>query len=108
MLRSRSCIRSVVGPEGEVLTLATLPDGKGRWVVRRKAQVVAAIRGGLLTMSEACEGYGLTEEELTSWQRHFDTHGLSGLRATRVQQYRRSPAALRRAAADGVAVRVSS
>ncbi len=109
MLRSRSHVRSVVGPEGEILTRATLPDGEGRWVVRRKAQVVAALRGGLISVTEACEIYGLTEEELVSWQRHFDSHGLSGLRTTRIQQYRRSPAAKRRALADAAAgIAVSS
>ena len=39
----------VIGPLGEPLTLATLPPaGTTRWVVRRKAEVVAAVNGGLL------------------------------------------------------------
>jgi hypothetical protein len=29
-------------------------------------------------------------EEFLSWQRVFEMHGLAGLRATRVQQYRRA------------------
>ena len=36
-----------------------------------------------------CRG-SLSEEEFLSWQRAFETHGLAGLRATRVQQYRGS------------------
>jgi len=57
-------------------------------VIRRKAAVVAAVRSGKITMEEALRRYQLTEEEFLSWQRAFETHGLPGLRATRVQQYR--------------------
>ena len=59
----------VVGPDGSPLTMANLPppDTK-RWVVRRKAQVVAAIRGGLLSIDEACDRYKLSTEELLTWQ----------------------------------------
>jgi transposase-like protein len=64
------------------------PDTK-RWVVRRKAAVVAAVRSGQITIEEACRVYQLSREELLSWERAFETHGLPGLRATRVQQYRR-------------------
>jgi len=39
----------VIGPEGTPLTLADLPKPNTvRWVIRRKAEVVAAVRGGLL------------------------------------------------------------
>jgi transposase-like protein len=65
-----------------------VPNTK-RWVVRRKAAVVAAVRSGAITIEEACRVYQLSEEELVSWERAFETHGLAGLRATRVQQYRR-------------------
>jgi hypothetical protein len=58
------------------------------WVVRRKAPVAAAVRSGRITMQEALRRYQLTEEEFLSWQRAFEGHGLPGLRATRVQQYR--------------------
>ena len=50
----------VIGPLGEPLTLDSLPPPTTtRWVVRRKAEVVAAVNGGLLTVDEACERYGL-------------------------------------------------
>lgn len=80
---------SVIGPVGEILTFETLPpsDTK-RWVVRRKAEVVAAVNGGLLTLDEACERYNLTVEEFVSWQRAVDRSGMPGLRATRIQVYR--------------------
>ena len=64
------------------------PPNTKRWVVRRKAAVVAAVRSGGLTIEEACRVYQLSEEELLSWDRAFELHGLAGLRATRIQQYR--------------------
>ena len=64
------------------------PPNTKRWVVRRKAAVVAAVRVGRITMQEALRCYQLTEEEFLSWQHAFEAHGLPGLRATRVQQYR--------------------
>lgn len=85
----RSRARYVIGPDGSPLTVADLPpkDTK-RWVIRRKAEVVAAVRGGLLSLEEACERYKLTVDEFLSWQRSIDKHGLAGLRATRIQDYR--------------------
>ena len=80
---------SVVGPLGEQLTLEMLPDpGTQRWVIRRKAEVVAAVRGGLLTFDEACERYNLALEELASWERSVERAGMKGLRVTRLQHYR--------------------
>jgi transposase-like protein len=66
------------------------PPNTKRWVVRRKAAVVAAVHSGGITIEEACRVYQLSKEELLSWERAFEIHGLAGLRATRVQQYRRS------------------
>ena len=85
----RPRVRYVIGPDGSPLTVADLPprDTK-RWVIRRKAEVVAAVRGGLISLEEACERYTLTVDEFLSWQRSIDKHGLPGLRATRIQEYR--------------------
>ena len=85
----RARVRYVIGPDGSPLTVADLPprDTK-RWVIRRKAEVVAAVRGGLLSLEEACTRYTLTVEEFLSWQQSIDAHGLAGLRTTRIQQYR--------------------
>ncbi|GIX17466.1 MAG: hypothetical protein KatS3mg119_1652 [Rhodothalassiaceae bacterium] len=97
--------RYVIGPTGEPLTLEDLPppDTK-RWVIRRKAEVVAAVRGGLITLEEACRRYALSVEEFLSWQRAIDRNGLPGLRVTRVQEYR---ARERRNEARGPSARAS-
>jgi hypothetical protein len=64
------------------------PPNTQRWVIRRKAVVVAAVRSGVLTLEEACERYKLSIEEFLSWQRLIDSHGMAGLRVTRLQDYR--------------------
>jgi len=85
----RPRVRYVIGPDGSPLTINDLPppDTK-RWVIRRKAEVVAAVRGGLLSLEEACDRYTLTVEEFLSWQMSIDRHGLAGLRTTKIQKYR--------------------
>ena len=79
----------VIGPLGEALTVDTLPPPETtRWVVRRKAEVVAAVNGGLLSVDEVCDRYNLTVEEFAGWQRAIDRSGMPGLRVTRIQHYR--------------------
>ena len=81
--------RYVIGPMGAPLTIGDLPPPEtGRWVIRRKAEVVAAVRGGLLSLEDACTRYRLTSEEFSSWQQSIDAYGMQGLRTTRIQQYR--------------------
>jgi len=71
-------------------------------VIRRKAEVVGAVRNGVLTLEAACERYSISLEELLSWQRLIESHGLAGLRVTRLQDYRAAAAASReRANAQG-------
>lgn len=58
--------------------LGDSPEGRGcrgcsRWPVE---------------LEEACERYTLTVEEFLSWQSSINSHGLAGLRTTRIQQYR--------------------
>ena len=58
-----------MGPDGSPLSMADLPaPGTKRWVIRRKAEVIAAVRGGLLSLEEACTRYMLTVDEFLSWQ----------------------------------------
>ena len=82
---------SIVGPAGQRLSIDDLPPpNTKRWVVRRKAEVVTAVRAGLITLEEACRRYTLSVEEFASWQALVDQFGVRGLRATRVQEYRNS------------------
>ncbi|WP_332065980.1 CtrA inhibitor SciP [Bartonella sp. CB189] len=86
---TKTQMKYVIGPDGSPLTITDLPPKTTRrWVIRRKAEVVAAIRGGLLSLEEACQRYSLTVEEFLSWQNLIDEHGLAGLRTTRIQHYR--------------------
>lgn len=78
-----------MAPRVEPPGLAALPPpGTKRWVIRRKAAVVNAVRTGLLSLDEACQRYHLSVEEFLSWQRLIEKHGVRGLRATRLQDYR--------------------
>ena len=79
----------VIGPLGEPLTIDSLPPpNTRRWVVRRKAEVVAAVAGGLLSVDEVCDRYSLSLEEFAGWQRAVDRSGMPGLRVTRIQHYK--------------------
>ena len=66
------------------------PADTKRWTPRRKAAVVAAVLGGVFTMEEVCRRYDLTVEEFLSWRNTMESHGLPGLRTTRLQAYRHS------------------
>src|SRR5690606_18178855 len=79
-----------IGPTGAPMSLDDLPppDTK-RWVIRRKAEVVAGVRCGLISLEEACRRYSLSVEEFVSWQRLIEALGRRGLRTSRLQHYRR-------------------
>ena len=79
----RSCYRCFV-----IGSMVESPPHTTRWVVRRKAAIVAAVCSGAITLEEACRHYRLTEEEFLAWQRASDSEGLPGLRATRPPAYR--------------------
>ena len=83
--------KNVIGPAGEPLTIDDLPPPETkRWVIRRKAEVVAGVRNGLISLEEACNRYKLSAEEFLSWQELIEEHGMRGLRTTRLQQYRKA------------------
>ena len=80
---------SVVGPDGVRITRADLPSpSTRRWVARRKAAVVAAVKGGLITAEEARQTWQLSEEELDGWLEAVSRHGINALRTTALQRYR--------------------
>ena len=89
MTETKKAAEFVIGPDGQRLTISDLPpaDTK-RWVIRRKAEVVAAVRGNLLSIDEACEHYNLSVEEFQAWQKAIERHGIQGLRTTRIRSYR--------------------
>jgi Protein of unknown function (DUF1153) len=87
-LAEDSSDRAAVGGGASPFSEELPPADTKRWVIRRKAVVVAAVRSGVLTLEEACQRYKLSIEEFLSWQRLIDSHGLAGLRVTRLQDYR--------------------
>ena len=64
------------------------PANTKRWVIRRKAAVVAGVRNGIISLEDACKRYNLSVEEFLSWQRLIEDHGVRGLRVTRLKEYR--------------------
>jgi hypothetical protein len=77
-----------IGPTGQPLTLEDLPPPDTvRWVVRRKAELIAAIRGGLISLEDACQRYELSREEVESWAASLEKFGVRGLRTTKLQLY---------------------
>ena len=61
--------------EGQVLmctsctTVDLPPSNTRRWVARRKAAVVTAVRSGAIGLDEACRRYELSKEEFLAWER---------------------------------------
>ena len=79
--RKESYIRAA---DGSPLLLSDLPAvNTRRWVIRHKANVVAAVRGGLISFEDASQRYKLSAEEFLAWSEAVDRFGISALRATR-------------------------
>src|SRR5580692_8482188 len=60
-----------------------------RWGCHRKAELIAAVRGGSLSLDAACKRYELTVEEFLAWQRGIDLFGMAGLRVYKPRESRR-------------------
>jgi hypothetical protein len=79
----------IVGPFREVLTRETMPPpDTTRWVASRKAQVVAAVESGLMSIEEVMARYRLSHEEFYGWQRALHSAGVAGLRIAWTQHDR--------------------
>jgi len=77
---------TVIGPNGTTISIDDLPPtNTTRWVIHRKAEVVAAVQGGLISLDEACSRYSLSVEEFLSWQTAFAKDGLAGLKVTKAK-----------------------
>ena len=84
-------LRTMAAPFGSLLSHNDLPPpGTKSWVVGRKVEVVAGVRGGLISLKDALRRYNLTVDEFRSWQRLFDNHGPDGLKITRLKESRRA------------------
>jgi len=79
------------GNETPPSTIDLPPPDTKRWVTRRKAVLVNAVRTGVISLEEVCRRYELSLEEFLAWERAIDTHGVPGLRVTRLQIYRDNP-----------------
>jgi hypothetical protein len=80
-------------PRASATTIDLPPTDTKRWVARRKAVIVNAVRSGVISLEEVCRRYELSVEEFLAWQRAIETHGVAGLRVTRLQIYRDTPPA---------------
>jgi len=79
----------VIGPDGERMTKTDLPAADTRrWVPRRKARVVAAVEGGLISEQDALRRYQISAEEFASWRKALVSHGMRGLRVTQLSRLR--------------------
>lgn len=88
MLERQDRDRSVAGDAADHDLGDLPPPETRRWVARRKAQVVAAVREGRLSFEDACKRYTISHEEFLSWERAIDQHGVPGLKVTRLQEFR--------------------
>ena len=81
--------RSVTLNDGSIMTRADLPKPETRrWVASRKAAVVRAVMGGLLTRDSALEMYQLSDDEFSEWENAVSEYGEAALKATALQRYR--------------------
>src|SRR5438046_2044869 len=63
------------------------PPNTKRWVARRKAVVVNAVRSGAISLEEVCRRYELSVEEFLAWQRAIDTHGVASDPTTDISRH---------------------
>jgi hypothetical protein len=86
--RCRIGLKYVIGPDGSPLSVNDLPSpDTARWVIRKKAEVVCAVLGGLISLEDVCDRYDLTVGEFLNWKKSLEEHGIAGLRVTRMNQY---------------------
>lgn len=79
----------IVSPYG-ALTLDDLPPAgfAGRWTIRRKVELLAAVNGRLLAEAEVEARYGLSAGELDAWRRNTLKAGVDGVSVSRNQLHR--------------------
>lgn len=66
-------ISYIIGPDGSPMTVFDLPSAKTqRWSLKLKADVIAAIRGGLISREEIIARYRVSEEKLRTWKEEVE------------------------------------
>ena len=85
---SRSGLASIMSNVASPNPATIPPPRLKRWVAGRKAEVLAAVDCGLLSVDEACVRYGIGLDEFLSWKRAVGRAGLRGLSVKRVQDHR--------------------
>jgi hypothetical protein len=78
----------VIGADGRPLTLQDLPSAGARWNRKRKAAVVAAVRGGLISFDDAVRRYSLAPLEFFAWERELLAVIAARRRAVEVREFR--------------------
>lgn len=76
------------GPDGGIITIEDLPLPSQRATPGRKALLLFAVRGGLISVTQLRSLYGVSDEEFEHWKAMYHQHGAKGLRASKLQQYR--------------------
>ena len=85
----RHIIHLVKDADGRPVRMVEPPPANiKRWVPRRKAEVVAAVRGGALSLDDACSRYALSVEEFLSWEEAIHRFGPGGLSVAKMQEHR--------------------
>lgn len=87
-LKKTDAPRTVVLPDGRILSVADLPPEDTRWVASRKETVVHAVIFGLIRKDEALRRWDLSEEEFDSWTVAVQKHGRAALKVTAIQRFR--------------------
>ena len=64
------------------------PTETKRWVIRRKAAVVTAVKNGAIALDDVCWLYNISVEEFLTWQEMIEKHGNRGLSVTKLKDFR--------------------
>lgn len=65
------------------------PADTCRWDSKRKAQIVEAVRAGVLSIEQATDTYDMSIEEFLSWQLLYERYGANGLTVKHAKKYRK-------------------
>ena len=85
---ANSTVRMIGRRRNQMMLNELPPPDTKRWVVRRKAAVVSAVKNGAITLEEVCGRYNLSAEEFSIWQEMIEKHGVRGLHVTKIQDFR--------------------